>query len=123
METIADVLMGAGACAAAFYCFVLSRRLTAFQNSGGEIGAAVTALSVKVDALTETLQQAQSAARASSADLSKLTERAEKAAQNLELMMASLHDIPEASEPKDLEQTRAKSTPEMPIFTTSMQRG
>lgn len=123
METIADVLMVAGAGAAAFYCFVLSRRLTAFQSSGGEIGAAVTALSVKVDSLTETLQQAQSAARASSADLSKLTERAEKAAQSLELMMASLHDVPEANESRVPAQAQSKGKPEMPIFTTSMQRG
>jgi outer membrane murein-binding lipoprotein Lpp len=97
MELIADILLGAGALGVAVYCHVLSRRLRAFNQLENGIGGAVAVLSAQVDDLTRTLTQARQAAQESSTSLAEKTERAEKAAAKLELMLATLHDLPEES--------------------------
>jgi hypothetical protein len=61
------------------------------------MGGAVAVLSAQVDDMTKTLDQAQSAAGQSATVLTELTERAEASARKLELLMASLHDLPEPS--------------------------
>lgn len=94
-DMAADILLVAGALAAAVYCIVLARRLKRFNNLQGGVGGAVAVLSVQVDDMTKTLNRAQKEAANSSATLTILTERAEKAAQKLELMMASMHDLPD----------------------------
>jgi len=95
MELIADILLGAGALGVAAYCHVLSRRLRAFNQLENGIGGAVAVLSVQVDDLTRTLAEARQAARESSTSLSEMTDRGERAATRLELMLATLHDLPE----------------------------
>ena len=97
MELIADILLGAGALGVAAYCHLLSRRLRAFNQLENGIGGAVAVLSAQVDDLTRTLSEARQAAKESSTSLAGKTERAEKAAAKLELMLATLHDLPEAS--------------------------
>ncbi|MGH1369718.1 MAG: hypothetical protein ACRBCL_13980 [Maritimibacter sp.] len=92
----ADVLLGLGAIGAALYCLVLARRLKRFNNLENGVGGAVAVLSAQVDDMTRTLDQARKAAGHSSDTLTALTERAEDASRKLELMMASLHDLPEA---------------------------
>ncbi|MBM9596135.1 hypothetical protein [Roseitranquillus sediminis] len=96
MTLIADILMIAGALGAAFYCLVLSRRLRRFSDLEKGVGGAVAVLSMQVDDMTKTLQKAQASASQSAQRLTELTERAEDAARRLELMLASLHDLPEA---------------------------
>ncbi|MBT2131658.1 hypothetical protein KKW20_11085 [Planktotalea lamellibrachiae] len=95
MDLIADTLMAAGALGAAIYCIVLSRRLKRFNNLQNGMGGAVAVLSAQVDDMTKTLIKAQSAAGKSAEQLGDLTQRAEAASRKLELMMASLHDLPE----------------------------
>lgn len=97
MELIADILLVAGALGAGFYCFVLARRLNRFNDLEKGVGGAVAVLSAQVDDLSKTLIAAQDASDGSNVALSELTARAEAAANRLELMMASLHDIPEAT--------------------------
>jgi hypothetical protein len=94
METIANILMGAGSIAAGVYCFVLSRRLKAFNQLERGMGGAIAVLSAQVDDMTHALKTARSAASSSSKSLQEMTERAEDAAKRLELMLASLHDLP-----------------------------
>lgn len=94
-DMAADILLVAGALAAAVYCIVLARRLKRFNNLQGGVGGAVAVLSAQVDDMTRTLNRAQAAAASSSVSLTLLTERAEKAAHKLELMMASMHDLPD----------------------------
>lgn len=117
MTLIADLLMTAGALAAGFYCIVLSRRLTALKNVEGGIGQAVAALSLQVDELERSIDSARNAAGQSSKSLTELTARAEGAAQRLELMVASMHDIPDL--PDD---PPAKTEPEPPLFTSRLGR-
>lgn len=94
MELIADILLVAGALGAGIYCFVLARRLRRFNDLETGVGGAVAVLSVQVDDLTTTLEVAQGAAGSSAETLSELTERAEAAAKRLELLVASMHDLP-----------------------------
>ncbi|MCA0941402.1 hypothetical protein CLG85_008160 [Yangia mangrovi] len=97
MEMIADILLAAGALGAGFYCFVLSRRLTRFTDLEKGVGGAVAVLSAQVDDLTRTLEAAQQAAGKSGETLSDLTTRGEQVSHRLELLIASLHDLPEVA--------------------------
>jgi hypothetical protein len=94
---IADILLIAGALAAAFYCLILSRRLSRFGSLENGMGGAITTLSAQVSDMTGTLNRAQAAAKVSSETLEEATLRAEAAATRLELLLASLHDLPTAA--------------------------
>lgn len=96
MEIIADILLAAGALGAAFYCLVLSRRLKRFNDLEKGVGGAVAVLSAQVDDLNKSLNAARQMSEGSSQELKQLTGRAEAVAQRLELMMASMHDLPGA---------------------------
>ena len=96
MDIIADILLAAGALGAGFYCLVLSRRLKRFNDLEKGVGGAVAVLSAQVDDLNKSLQSAQQVSDGSSKALQQLTGRAESVAQRLELMMASMHDLPDA---------------------------
>ncbi|WP_208348144.1 hypothetical protein [Pseudaestuariivita rosea] len=119
MSLIADILLVAGALAAAFYCMILSRRLRRFTDLEKGVGGAVAVLSAQVDDMTKTLQHAQKTAQYSAGSLTELTERAETAAKRLELLVASMHDLPEA---------QASSAPpakpkDEPVFMRHRERG
>ena len=100
MATIADILMIAGALGAGFYCYVLSRRLRTFTDLERGVGGAVAVLSAQVDDLARALNKAQGSANGSVAQLSEINARAEAAANRLELLVASLHDLPEPAPQK-----------------------
>ncbi len=100
MDLIADILLAAGALGAGFYCLVLSRRLKRFNDLEKGVGGAVAVLSAQVDDLNKSLVSAQKVSDGSSKALEQLTGRAETVAQRLELMMASMHDMPEAAVPE-----------------------
>lgn len=99
MDLIADGLLATGALGAAFYCFVLSRRLAKFNDLESGVGGAVAVLSGQVDDLTRALERARRGADRETEKLQELTARAEAAAQQLELLMASMHDLPDAAPP------------------------
>ncbi|MCZ4352888.1 hypothetical protein O4H61_10225 [Roseovarius aestuarii] len=99
MELIADIFLVAGAMGAGFYCYILARRLNRFNDLENGVGGAVAVLSVQVDDLTKTLAAAQQTAGHSTQSLSDLTDRAESVAKRLELMVASMHDIPASAPP------------------------
>lgn len=94
MELIADILLVAGALGAGFYCFVLARRLARFNDLEGGMGGAVAVLSKQVDEMTQALETARETAGQSSESLEALTLRAESVAKRLELLVASMHDLP-----------------------------
>ncbi len=97
MDLIADILLIAGAIGAAFYCIVLARRLNRFTDLEKGVGGAIAVLSAQVDDMTKTLEKAQGTANGSTDSLQALTERAEGVAQRLELLVASMHDLPETA--------------------------
>lgn len=141
MDLIADILLASGALGAAFYCFVLSRRLSKFNDLENGVGGAVAVLSAQVDDLTKALDRARHGADRETEKLEDLTARAEAAAQQLELMMASMHDLPETAgeagaarpatpapqrrtgPPADLDPaTEPARTPSAPVFSRAGRR-
>lgn len=117
MALIADILLVAGALGAGFYCFILARRLARFNDLESGVGGAVAVLSAQVDDLTRTLTAAQKTAGTSTDSLNELTERAEDVAKRLEMMVASMHDLPTAKD------QQAAPKPAEPIFSRRTQSG
>lgn len=111
MTLIADILLVAGALGAAFYCMILSRRLSRFNDLEKGMGGAVAVLSVQVDDMTKTIERARAAANDSTSSLEGLTGQAEDVAKRLELLMASMHDLPEPAAPP--EKPEEEAAPEM----------
>jgi hypothetical protein len=95
MELIADILLVAGSFGAAVYCYVLSTRLKRFTTLESGMGGAIAVLSAQVDDMTVALEKARSAANGSAESLEELTARGEAVARRLELLVASLHDLPD----------------------------
>ncbi|WP_406869964.1 hypothetical protein ABEB22_07380 [Thioclava sp. 'Guangxiensis'] len=118
MELISNILLIAGALGAAVYCIVLSRRLKKFNQLESGMGGAIAVLSAQVDELTKALEKAQSTANTSAEQLRTLTKRAEIGAEKLEIMLASLHDLPEPV-PQDTtpEPRPAPTVPLEPVMT------
>lgn len=112
MDLIADILLAAGALGAGLYCFVLARRLSRFNDLETGVGGAVAVLSAQVDDLARTLEAARAAADRSSGSLDEVTDRAESVAKRLELLVASMHDLPEATPPAE----PSAKDPEEPVF-------
>lgn len=110
IELIADILLASGAIGAAVYCVVLSRRLRRFNDLEKGVGGAVAMLSAQVDDLTKMLGEARNQVTDSSSALGGLTDRAETVARRLELMVASLHDLPDQGKPAAAKQP-AKTAP------------
>ncbi|MFQ6752796.1 DUF6468 domain-containing protein [Cereibacter sphaeroides] len=94
MDFIANILMAGGTFGAALYCYVLGQRLKRFSTLEGGMGGAIAVLSAQVDEMTRALEKARAAATHSASSLDGLTVRAESVAARLELMLASMHDIP-----------------------------
>lgn len=115
MEVIADTLLVAGALGAGFYCYVLARRLSRFNDLENGVGGAVAILSAQVDDLTRTLDAAKHTASTSTDSLEALTDRATSLAKRLELLMASMHDLPDPGPPES--HLHRRSVPsEGPVF-------
>lgn len=95
MDLIADILMIAGTLGVAVYCYVLAGRLKKFSTLESGMGGAIAVLSAQVDDLTRALEKARGAATGSAATLEALTVRSEMVAARLEVMLASMHDVPE----------------------------
>ncbi|SOC06847.1 hypothetical protein [Rhodobacter maris] len=92
MQYIADILMGLGALGATIYCMVLGSRLKRFNQLENGMGGAIAVLSAQVDDMTKALNRAQGASANSAEQLRGLTERAEQAAQRLELLIATMQE-------------------------------
>jgi hypothetical protein len=99
MDLIADILLLAGSVGAATYCYVLSTRLKRFTTLESGMGGAIAVLSAQVDDMTVALDKARGAANGSAESLEALTARGEAVARKLELLVASLHDLPDPSAP------------------------
>ncbi len=95
MNVIADFLLAAGAFTTAVYCLVLSRRLKRFTTLETGMGGAIAVLSAQVDDMTKALERARNSAQSSSSGLEDQVRRAEAAAARLDLILASLHDLPD----------------------------
>ena len=98
MEILSDILLACGALGAGFYCHVLSSRLKRFNALESGMGGAIAVLSQQVDEMTQALEAARRTASGSSDHLALLVQRAEATAGRLDLLLASVHDLPEAND-------------------------
>lgn len=108
MEMVADILLVAGAFGLAAYCYVLSRRLRKFSTLESGMGGAIAVLSVQVDDMTKALEKARATSAGSAATLEALAGRAEQAAARLEVILATMHDLPEARPDPELDQAEKR---------------
>ncbi|MEP5757945.1 MAG: hypothetical protein ABJ327_01295 [Litoreibacter sp.] len=95
MDYFADIFLGAGALTAAFYCLVLSRKLSKLSGLDQDLGSAIAVLSNQVDGMTKVLAEAKQSAGTSTIQLGQVTERAEDVFGKLEIMLGALEDLPE----------------------------
>lgn len=91
MTLIADGLLIGGALAAAFYCWVLSIRVNGLKDLDKGLGGAIASLSRQVNEMQNTLKEAKAFNKDSQVELQELAERAERASDNLRLMLATVH--------------------------------
>lgn len=112
MEMLSDLLLAAGAFAAAIYCQILSGRLKRFNALESGMGGAIAVLSAQVDDMTRALNAAQRQSQKSSEGLAALVERGDAAAARLELLMASLHDLPDDEAGKRVRVVRRRALAE-----------
>ncbi len=126
MALLSDILLAAGAFAAAIYCYVLAGRLKKFQTLEGGLGGAIAVLSAQVDDMTKALDKARGVANGSAERLESLTGRAESVAARLELLVASMHDIPEPgvdNKPAPAEKPDAESEKKLRFVRRKPARG
>lgn len=102
MQFVADILLASGAFGAAIYCYILAQRLKKLQTLETGMGGAIAVLSAQVDDMTRALETARGAADQQAKSLELLTDRGEGVAGRLEILLASMHDLPE-----DQKQTKA----------------
>ena len=86
-------LARAGGTIAAFMAFARIPADITLLETG--MGGAIAVLSAQVDDMTVALEKARGAANGSAESLEDLTARGEAVAKRLELLVASLHDLPE----------------------------
>jgi hypothetical protein len=122
MDTIADLLLVSGALGASLYCYILGRKLNRFNSLEKGVGGAVAVLSAQVDDLEKTLSSSQKTALTSADSLTALTRRAEGVARQLELQIASLHDVPEHFD-TSIETQPIKSKKSEPMFIRHSSNG
>ncbi len=115
MTLIADIFLVAGALGASVYCYVLAQRLKRFNDLENGVGGAVAVMSAQVDDMTKTLNAARETTGKSNDALEELTKRAEEAAKRLELMLASLHDLPSEAPPPMAQVAPAGAEPKNPM--------
>ena len=101
INLIADILLASGALGVGIYCFVLGRRLKKFNDLESGVGGAVATMSLQVHDMTKTMEKTQKLGAKSEESLLQLTNRAEDLAQRLELLIASLHDVPNSTEERE----------------------
>ncbi|ESW62515.1 MAG: hypothetical protein Q27BPR15_00860 [Rhodobacter sp. CACIA14H1] len=93
-DVVSDALLFIGAIGASVYCHILSGRLKRLNALEGGMGTAIAVLSAQVDEMKSALAVARQAADGSANGLSNLVTRAETAAARLDLLLASMHDLP-----------------------------
>jgi len=76
--------------AACIYCFVLSKRLKALQNTKDGLGATITALSTSIAQMSSTTQDTRFRVESMAARLAHLIAEADKTCRKLEETIASV---------------------------------
>ena len=100
MALMSDTMLIVSALGLTIYCVILSRRLKRFGNLEGDMGRVITGLSTQIDALMQSIEVANDTGKKSVTTITTETRKAEAAARHLELLIASLHTLPESTKTK-----------------------
>ena len=122
MELIADGLLIAGAFAAGFYCWMLSRRLRALKSLDSGLGKSIATLSGQIEDIKGSLEEVRAASADKHRELAETSARAEMVAGRLELLLASIHEgdteTPvEADKVRETRRAKAEAPDEAPENT------
>lgn len=112
MELVADVFLATGAFGAAIYCYILAVRLKKLQTLETGMGGAIAVLSAQVDDMTRALEVAHGTADRQVKSLETMTARGESVAGRLEILLASMHDLPEGQKQAPSPIQQAEDEPE-----------
>ena len=112
MHYYSDFLLIFAVVASIAYSLILARRLKAFSDLDNGIGDVIDNLSSQVEKLRQTIDDAQNSATRTNVHMTDLTHRAETASHKLELLLASMHDLPKSS----IQPTQTSDTITAPIF-------
>ncbi|PRY93200.1 hypothetical protein BCF33_2067 [Hasllibacter halocynthiae] len=99
---LSDLFLVAAAAGAGLYCLVLSRRIARLSDTESGLGATLAALSEQTDALAGTIRGAKAQGEdtlARLAALDRASDRAERLAQRIELLMTAADREPAAAAP------------------------
>ena len=96
MDMIADALLLAGAITAALYCWVLAKRVKGLNDLDTGLGSAIANLSSQVNDMQAALKTTQSVTGSTISEMEELADRAERAAEKLKLMLATVQEDNEA---------------------------
>lgn len=88
MDFLMNGLLLAATCFAGTYCWVLARRVRALKSLEGGLGGAIVTLTRQVELARTTLEEARSSSGDTKAELGKMVERADMAANQLRLLIA-----------------------------------
>lgn len=89
MDFLMNGLLLAATCFAGTYCWVLARRVRALKSLEGGLGSAIVTLTRQVELARTTLEEARSSSGDTKAELGKMVERADMAANQLRLLIAA----------------------------------
>lgn len=110
LSHLSDILLGAAAISAAFYCIALSKRLNRLTGLDQELGGAIALLSQQVDEMTAVMEEAQNSMARSRDELRELTERAEQTGLGLEVLLSSSEGQPSADKASEFETTSEETS-------------
>lgn len=95
MALLTDGLLTAATLFAGGYCWVLARRVNDLKDLDKGLGGSIVTLTRQIELARGTLEEARTAARETRHDLGQLSARAEAAASQLRLLLATVQE-PEA---------------------------
>ncbi|MFO1104939.1 MAG: hypothetical protein U1E34_02475 [Amaricoccus sp.] len=96
MALLTDGLLMAASLFAGGYCWVLARRVNALKDLDKGLGGSIVSLTRQIELARSTLEEARTAARETRHDLGQLSARAEAAAGQLRLLLATVQEAPTA---------------------------
>lgn len=101
MTLIMDGLLIAGTLFAGAYCWILARRVHALKDLDKGLGGAIVTLTRQIELARSTLEEAQAAAQSNRQELTKLVAKADRAAGQLRLLLASSPEPQRRTAPQD----------------------
>ncbi len=113
MGLLMDGLLMAASLFAGAYCWVLARRVRDLKDLDKGLGGSIVNLTRQIELARATLDEARNAAKETRHDLSQLSARAETAAAQLRLLLATVkeQDVAPAAQIAPLAATRAELPP------------